>query len=163
LSSFQLENPGGYRCAKTLRLIFFAEARTFPKPGCFTSHLLRPRIWPSFSPSCRLYPPGRSPLPSGLEVLRAGSGDGVEPEAGRPRVFLRQDLSTRSSTEAHSKSSGRVAQDKLTLRRTIQVRLGSNPAVARDGCSVARPPRLSEQARDGRQARPSSRSRDSNS
>jgi hypothetical protein len=27
-------------------------------------HLLRPRIWPSFSPSCRLY----------------------EPEAGRPRV-----------------------------------------------------------------------------
>ena len=28
------------------------------------NHLLRPRIWPSFSPSCRLY----------------------EPEAGRPRV-----------------------------------------------------------------------------
>ncbi len=26
--------------------------------------------------------------------------------------FLRQDLSTRTSTEAHSKSSGRVAQDK---------------------------------------------------
>ena len=46
--------------------------------------LLRPRIWPSFSPSCRLY----------------------EPEAWRPQVFLRQ------------------AQDKLTLRRTIQVRLG---------------------------------------
>ena len=50
------------------------------------NHLLRPRIWPSFSPSCRLY----------------------EPEAWRPRVFLRQ------------------AQDKLTLRRTIQVRLGTN-------------------------------------
>ena len=48
------------------------------------NRLLRPRIWPSFSPSCRLY----------------------EPEAVRPRVFLRQ------------------AQDKLTLRRTIQVRLG---------------------------------------
>jgi hypothetical protein len=48
--------------------------------------LLRPWIWPSFSPSCRLY----------------------EPEAWRPRVFLRQ------------------AQDKLTLRRTVQVRLGSN-------------------------------------
>ena len=29
---------------------------------------------------------GRSPLPSGLEALRAGSGDGVEPEAGCPRV-----------------------------------------------------------------------------
>jgi hypothetical protein len=35
-----------------------------------------------------------------------------------------------------------------TLRRTVQVRLGSNPAVPRDGCPVARP---------------SSRSRDSNS
>ena len=34
----------------------------------------------------------------------------------RPRVFLRQ------------------AQDKLTVRRTVQLRLGSNPAVARDGC-----------------------------
>ena len=56
------------------------------------NHLLRPRIWPSFSPSCRLY----------------------EPEAWRPRVFLRQ------------------AQDRLTLRRTVQVRLGSNPAVSRD-------------------------------
>ena len=41
-----------------------------------------------------------------------------EPEAERTRVFLRQDLST---------SSGRVAQDKLTLGRTVQVRLGSNP------------------------------------
>jgi hypothetical protein len=42
------------------------------------------------------------------------------------------------------------------LRRTVQVRLGTNPAVPRDGCPVARPPRLSEQARDGGQARPSS-------
>jgi hypothetical protein len=33
----------------------------------------------------------------------------------RPRVFLRQ------------------AQDKLTLRRTVQVRLGSNPAVRLPG------------------------------
>jgi hypothetical protein len=49
------------------------------------------------------------------------------------------------------------------LRRTVQVRLGTNPAVARDGCQVARPPRLSEQARDGGQARPSSWSRDGNS
>ena len=49
------------------------------------------------------------------------------------------------------------------LRRTIQVRLGTNPAVPRDGCPVARPPRLSEQARDGGQARPSSQSRDINS
>jgi hypothetical protein len=39
------------------------------------NNLLRARIWPSFSPSCRLYPPGRSPL-----------RDGVEPEAWRPRV-----------------------------------------------------------------------------
>ena len=39
------------------------------------NYLLRPRIWPSFSPSCRLYPPGRSPL-----------RDGVEPEAWRFRV-----------------------------------------------------------------------------
>jgi len=46
-----------------------------------------------------------------------------------------------------------------TLRRTVQVRLGSNPAVPRD-CPVARPPRLSEQARDGGQAQPSPRSRD---
>ncbi len=87
------------------------------------NNLLRPRIWPSFSPSCRLY----------------------EPEAWRPRVFLRQ------------------AQDRLPLRRTVQVRLGTNPAVPRDGFQVARPPRLSEQARDGGQARPSSWSRDSNS
>ena len=49
--------------------------------------LLRPRIWPSFSPSCRLY----------------------EPEAWRPRVFLRQ------------------AQDRLPLRRTVQVRLEFEP------------------------------------
>ncbi|MGB7065070.1 MAG: hypothetical protein WBF55_07970, partial [Syntrophobacteria bacterium] len=26
-----------------------------------------------------------------------------------------------------------------TLRRTVQVRLGTNPAVPRDGCPVARP------------------------
>ncbi|MEE8317064.1 MAG: hypothetical protein V3W07_04100 [Syntrophobacteria bacterium] len=49
------------------------------------------------------------------------------------------------------------------LRRTVQVRLGTNPAVPRDGYPVARPPRLSEQARDGGQARPSSVSRDINS
>ena len=59
------------------------------------------------------------------------------------------------------------------LRRTVQVRL-SGP-IPRYGYQVARPPRLSEQARDppaspcshggrgGGQARPSSRSRDSNS
>jgi len=34
------------------------------EPGYFMNHLLRPRIWPPFSPSCRLY----------------------EPEAWRPRV-----------------------------------------------------------------------------
>ena len=56
--------------------------------------LLRPRIWPSFSRSCRLY----------------------EPEAWCPRVFLRQ------------------AQDRLPLRRTVKVRLGTNPAVPLDGC-----------------------------
>ncbi|MDH3803004.1 MAG: hypothetical protein OEU80_13085 [Deltaproteobacteria bacterium] len=28
----------------------------------------------------------------------------------------------------------RQAQDRLTLRRTVQVRLGTNTAVARDGC-----------------------------
>ena len=32
------------------------------------------------------------------------------------------------------------------LQRTIQVRLGTNPAVPRDGCSVARPPRLARMA-----------------
>ncbi len=31
------------------------------------------------------------------------------------------------------------SQDRLPLRRTVQVRLGTNPAVARDGCQVARP------------------------
>ncbi len=40
------------------------------------------------------------------------------------------------------------AQDRLPLRRTVQVRLGSNPAVPRDGCPVEQP---------------SLRSRDSNS
>ena len=40
---------------------------------------------------------------------------GYRHPSGRPQVFLRQDLST---------SSGRVAQDKRTLRRTVQVRLG---------------------------------------
>ncbi|MGB7065662.1 MAG: hypothetical protein WBF55_11005 [Syntrophobacteria bacterium] len=33
----------------------------------------------------------------------------------------------------------RQAQDRLPLRRTVQVRLGTNPAVPRDGCQVARP------------------------
>jgi hypothetical protein len=47
--------------------------------------------------------PGRSPL-----------RDGVEQEAGRPRVFLRQ----------ASRDCARDRQDKLTLRRIIQVRLG---------------------------------------
>jgi hypothetical protein len=56
------------------------------------NNLLRSRIWPSFSPSCRLY----------------------EPEAWRPRVFLR----LRSPRQARGR------QDKLTLRRTVQVRLG---------------------------------------
>ena len=55
---------------------------------------------------------------------------GYDRPSGRPRVFLRQ------------------AQDKLTVRRTVQLRLGSNPAVARDGYPVELP---------------SSRSRDSNS
>ncbi|MGB7066533.1 MAG: hypothetical protein WBF55_15440 [Syntrophobacteria bacterium] len=31
------------------------------------------------------------------------------------------------------------AQDRRTLQRTVQVRLGSNPAVPRDGCPVAHP------------------------
>jgi len=48
------------------------------------NHLLRPQIWSSFSQSCRLY----------------------EPEAWRPRVFLRQ------------------AQDRRPLRRNVQVGLG---------------------------------------
>ncbi|MGB7032209.1 MAG: hypothetical protein WBF29_12285 [Syntrophobacteria bacterium] len=33
----------------------------------------------------------------------------------------------------------RDRQDRLTLRRTVQERLGTNPAVPRDGCPVARP------------------------
>ncbi|MDH3951465.1 MAG: hypothetical protein OEV11_10565 [Deltaproteobacteria bacterium] len=33
----------------------------------------------------------------------------------------------------------RQAQDRLPLRRTVKVRLGTNPAVPRDGCQVARP------------------------
>ncbi|MDH3930370.1 MAG: hypothetical protein OEV22_20770 [Deltaproteobacteria bacterium] len=33
----------------------------------------------------------------------------------------------------------RQAQDRLPLRRTVQVRLRTNPAVPRDGCPVARP------------------------
>ncbi|MGB7030533.1 MAG: hypothetical protein WBF29_03735 [Syntrophobacteria bacterium] len=33
----------------------------------------------------------------------------------------------------------RDRQDRLTLRRTVEVRLGTNPAVPRDGCQVARP------------------------
>jgi hypothetical protein len=41
-----------------------------------------------------------------------------EPEAGRPRVFLRQ------------------AQDKLTLRRTVQVRFGSNTLWLPGGTSI---------------------------
>jgi hypothetical protein len=32
------------------------------------------------------------------------------------------------------------------LRRTDKVRLGTNPAVPRDGCPVARPPRLARMA-----------------
>ena len=56
------------------------------------NHLLRARIWPSFSPSCRLN----------------------EPEAWRLRVFLRQ----------APRSYARDRQDKLTRRRTVQVRLG---------------------------------------
>jgi hypothetical protein len=55
------------------------------------------------------------------------------------------------------------AQDKLTWRRTIQVRLGTNPAVPRDGRPEASPPRLSQEGGDGGQARPSSWSRDSDS
>jgi hypothetical protein len=47
-------------------------------------------------------------------------------EGGRPRALLRQDLST---------SSGRVAQDKLTLQGKVQ---RANPC----GCPVTRPPRL---------------------
>ena len=35
-----------------------------------------------------------------------------------------------------------LAQDKLTLGPTIQLRFGTNPAVLRDGCPVARPPCL---------------------
>ncbi|MDH3929114.1 MAG: hypothetical protein OEV22_14335 [Deltaproteobacteria bacterium] len=33
----------------------------------------------------------------------------------------------------------RDRQDRLTLRRTVQVRLRTNPAVPRDGCQVAHP------------------------
>ncbi|MEJ2235718.1 MAG: hypothetical protein P8X67_17540 [Syntrophobacterales bacterium] len=33
----------------------------------------------------------------------------------------------------------RQAQGRLPLRRTVQVRLRSNPAVPRDGCPVAHP------------------------
>ena len=96
-------------------------------PGCLMNGLLRRRIWPSFSPSCRLYPPGR--IPYGTESSRKPCVLGC-----RPR------------------------------RRTIQVRFGTNPAVPRDGCPVARPPRLSPpEADNGGQARPSSWFHDSNS
>jgi hypothetical protein len=39
---------------------------------------------------------------------------------------LRQDLSTRSSTEAHSKSSGRVAQDKWGKEHSEQFEFGTS-------------------------------------
>ncbi|MEJ2429191.1 MAG: hypothetical protein P8075_09760 [Deltaproteobacteria bacterium] len=59
-----------------------------------------------------------------------------EPEAWRSRASLRQ----------APRDCARDRQDKLTLRRTVQVRLGTNPAAARDGCQVARP---SPWSRDG--------------
>jgi len=89
--------------------------------------LLRPRIWPSFSPSCRLY----------------------EPEAWRPRVFLRQ----------APRDYARDRQDRLPLRRTVKVRLGTNPAVPRDELPGGPP---ASPCSHGGQARPSSWSRDSN-
>ncbi|MEJ2365103.1 MAG: hypothetical protein P8017_10600 [Deltaproteobacteria bacterium] len=48
-----------------------------------------------------------------------------------------------------------------TQRGTVQLRPGSNPAVAREGRPVARPPRLG--ACDGGQVRSCSRSGDSHS
>jgi hypothetical protein len=51
------------------------------------------------------------------------------------------------------------AQDKLTLRRTFKYASSTSPC----DDPVARPPRLSEQARDGGQARPSLQSRYNNS
>ena len=49
------------------------------------------------------------------------------------------------------------------LRPAVQLRFGTNPALPRDGFPVARPPRLSEQSRNGGQVRPSSWSGDINS
>ncbi len=69
------------------------------------NNLLRLRIWPSFSPSCRLYPPGRSPL-----------RDGVEPEAWRPRVSVPATYSSGTPRNQSRGTAGRVARGDVHLR-----------------------------------------------
>ena len=71
------------------------------------SYLLRPRIWPLFSPSCRLCPPALKP-----DTLEA------EQKAARPQVFLRR----------VPRDYARNRQDKRTLQHTLQERFGINPA-----------------------------------
>jgi hypothetical protein len=60
-------------------------------------------------------------------MTRAWRGRGYGRPLGRPRVSLLPDLATRSLIEAHSKSSGRVAQDRRTQRRRVQARFGFKP------------------------------------
>ena len=49
----------------------------FGQPACFTNYLLRPQIWSSFSPSCRLYEPEawrpRASHPAAYYQVRLGS------------------------------------------------------------------------------------------
>jgi hypothetical protein len=90
-------------------------------PGYFMNDLLRPWIWPSFSPSSRLY----------------------GPEAVRPRVFLPQAPRDYAPRAKH----GTGGEGRTSSPCDVPFRYGSGPPSC--GWPAARPPRLSEQARDG--------------
>ena len=77
-------------------------------------------------------PPARPKAPASLSTINGAT----------MRLCRADHPAARASSDLPPTGSPRQArdkQDKLTLRRTEQVRLRSSPAVPRDGCPAARP------------------------
>ena len=118
--------------------------------------LLRQRIWSSFSPSCRLYE---------LEAVRPRVSAPATYRSGTPQLrFWISDFGfvpTIDHIELDVSDFAVGSRVLTSFSASFQSAIRNPRSAIVD--PVARPPRLSEQARDGGQPRPSSRSRHTNS
>jgi hypothetical protein len=115
------------------------------------NHLLRPRIWPSFSPSCRLYEPeARRPRVSVPATYRSGAPrNPAVPRDGCPVAHPSSSRSLRSAQSRKRVPSFVVSRQQLklsaarpvdeTCRRAQVVSLRSSRCRESSKCKVLRP------------------------